>query len=420
MTPIQLREKRAAKYAELTALDHINGGDEARSRFDLLETEVRALDVSIGRAARAAELEKQAPATPLGNSMPDLASAIDQFNTPAFIAHISGVTGGANVARELEIVQHFQNRNGGEGYAVPLAALLPRLERRALLYSGGSGSGAGLVFEQELPDAITALRANSIVGTLGARMLSGLTGGPVSISKITTGKTATFIAEDSAGTPSDPSTDKVELQSKTAIALLSLSRNLLVQSSQAAQELVSSDLTASIFGAIDRVAIEGGGSNEPSGVWDTVTPTALGEPTWADILEMIEAIEIANVPGARLGWAMHPSAVRVLRSTPKTLFGSPPVAGQGGYIMDAARVCADYAAATSTNVPTTGSPPSAAGIIFGDWSQLVVGIWDTVQLLSNPYSEAEFRRGNVAVRAIASVDVALRYEEAFAARTVAI
>lgn len=418
----ELHEERETKYRELQTIDHANGGDEARSRFDTLEREVRELDNTIGRAQRAAELELRAPATPIGNHMRDLAQGIEEFQTAAFIAHISGVTGGPDVGRELEIVQHFGQRSGnGEGYSVPLAAFLPKREKRAMLYGGGAGSGAGLVFEQEIGDAIPALRPATIVGGNGATIIDGLTGGPVSISKVTTGKTAAFIAEDAAGTPSDPATDKVQMQPRHAIALTSLSRNLLLQSSASAQAMVNADIAAAVFGAIDRVALVGGGANEPSGIWDSVSPTSLAEPTWAEILAIIEATEIANAAGARAAWAMHPSAVRKLRSTTKVAFGSPTTLdASAGFLMDGPRDCAGYPVAVSTFVPTVGSPVSAAGIIYGDFSQLVIGVWESVQLLSNPYSEAEFRRGNVALRATASVDVALRYEEAFQTRTISV
>lgn len=409
------REARALLDAATTANRGLN--DQERERVKALETENAQLSTRIADLERIEEMERRSPATPIGESMPDLARAVSEFRTNAFLAHRAGLIGADRVGRELEVVQHYAN--GGEGDAIPLVAFLPAREKRALLYGAGSGSGAGLVFEQEAPDAIPALRAALITGQLGARVLDGLVGAPVSISKITTGKTASFIAEDAAGTPSDAATDKVQMTGKHAIALSSVSRSLLTQSSPAALQLVNDDIMASVFSAIDRVALVGGGANEPSGVWDQLSPTAL-TLDWASVLEMQEQVQIANVPGARLGWAQHPSAARVLRSTPKLQIGSPVVETVGNFIQESARELADYPVFQSTAIPTTGSPPSAAGLIYGDWSQLVIGVWESVNLMMNPYSEAEFRRGNVAIRAIATVDCALRYDEAFQARTVAI
>lgn len=410
-----VREARA--LADKATQERRSLSDQERERVKQLETENDKLSTRIADMDRIDEMERRAVGAPIGQSMPDLAHAVEEFRTGLFVAHRAGVVPADRVSRELEVIQHYAN--GGEGDAVPFVAFLPQREKRTLLYGAGSGSGAGTVFEQELPDAIPALRDAIIAGLLGARVLPGLTGSPVSISKIATGKTAAYIAEDTAGTPSDAATDKVQMAGKHAIALSSVSRSLLTQSSPAALQMVNDDILASVFGAIDRTALVGGGANEPSGVWDQLTPTAL-TLDWASTLEVQEAVQIANVPGAKLGWAQHPSAARVLRSTPKLQIGSPVQAVVGDFIQESARVLADYPAYQSTAIPTTGSPPSAAGVIYGDWSQLVIGIWESVNLLVNPYSETEFRKGNVAIRAIATTDCALRYVEAFQARTVAI
>ncbi|MFN3910505.1 phage major capsid protein [Hyphomonas sp.] len=424
----ELQNARAAKVAEMRSLQQTADAanrplaDNEAQRFDTLETEVRNLDNEIQRAQRLDALERATPSTP-GTGLADLDRAASEFRVGAFIAHMAGIPGGPDVAQELEVSREYQKRSGNaEGHTIPFAALFPRMERRTISYGGGSGNGAGLVFEQEIPDGIPALRAALITAGLGARVIDGLVGGgPVSMSKITAGKTAEWLVENAAGTPADPTTAKVTLSPKFAMALTSMSKSMLVQTSPAAQALVTADILASVSGAIDEAALVGGGTAEPEGVWDQISPTALGEPTWAEILSVIEATEIANTPNARAGWAMHPSAIRKLRSTPRYIFGSPPSDGMGGFIMEAARSCADYPVAVSTAVPTTGSPPSAAGLIYSsDWQQLVIGVWESVNLMVNPYSEAEFRRGSVAIRATATVDVALRYDEAFQTRTIAI
>jgi len=366
------------------------------------------------------DMERRGTATPVGHSMPDLAAAAYEFRLAPFLAHVAGLPGAdADVSREIEVSREYASRSGNkDGWSVPFAALLPPAERRVLLYGAGSGSGAGVVFESQIPDSIAALRPRMVMGQRGATIIDGLTGGPVAISKITAGKTAEFVAENTAGTPQDPTTGKVELQPHHAISLGSWSKNMLLQSSPSAQAFLRDDCLASVLGAIDRVAIAGGAGAEPDGIWAQVASSALGVPEWNDILEIIEATEIANVPGASLGWILHPSAVRVLRGSPKLTVGSPPSFEVGGFIMDEANNLAGYSASSTTFVPTIGSPVSEAGLIFGDFAQCVLGIFESVTFDLNPYSEAEFRRGNVAYRAQAAVDVALRHSEAFETRTV--
>lgn len=172
--------------------------------------------------------------------------------------------------------------------------------------------------------------------------------------------------------------------------------------------------------AIDNAALAGTGTNQPSGIWNEVAPSAMTDPSREEVLSMVESIQIANIPGARLGFAAHPSVVRKLRSTPAYTFGSPPSDGIGGFVQDGANELVDYALQQSTALPTTGSPPTTAGLIFGDWSQLVVGIWESVSLMVNPYRDTDFRSASVSIRATASADVALRYDEAFQTRNVSI
>lgn len=421
----ELIQQRSAKQAEL---DQIVSLEETRSladnevtRFQTLEGEIEALDQKITRAQKRDELDRRAPANAMnGTGLRDLDRAVTEFRLGALIAHAAGMPNAPDVGRELEVCAEYQRRNGGDGYAIPFAVLLPKPEQRAISWGGGSGSGAGIVFETELPDSIPALRASLITGGLGARIMDGLVGGPVSVSKITSGKTAEFIAEGGSGTFSDPTTGKAQLTPHQAIALTSLSNSMLRQTSPAAQQLVNADILAAVTGAIDRVGLTGGGSNEPSGVWDTISASSITTPTREAILEMVEGVEVANVPSARLGFASHPSVVRKLRSTPAYTFGSPATDGMGGFVQDKARELVDYPLATSTNLPTTGSPVTAAGLIFGDWSQLIIGIYESVNLTINPYRDTDFKSNSVAIRATASVDVALRYDEAFETRNVTI
>ena len=64
-------------------------------------------------------------------------------------------------------------------------------------------------------------------------------------------------------------------------------------------------------------------------------------------------------------------------------------------------------------VAMTSLVPSQA-IIFGTWSDLLVGFWSELDVLVNPYESTAYSKGNVQVRAMATCDVALRHVESFA------
>jgi hypothetical protein len=54
-------------------------------------------------------------------------------------------------------------------------------------------------------------------------------------------------------------------------------------------------------------------------------------------------------------------------------------------------------------------------MIGGDWSQVVIGEWGTLEIEANPY--AQFQAGIVGVRALYTVDIGVRYAAAFAVGT---
>jgi hypothetical protein len=52
-------------------------------------------------------------------------------------------------------------------------------------------------------------------------------------------------------------------------------------------------------------------------------------------------------------------------------------------------------------------------LFLGNWSDLVLGTWSILDILPNALAEMPYSKGAVWVRAIATIDVALRYPEAF-------
>jgi hypothetical protein len=116
---------------------------------------------------------------------------------------------------------------------------------------------------------------------------------------------------------------------------------------------------------------------------------------------------MADAEIGSLGWAMAPDAVKVLRSTLK----ESGDAG-AGYLMMTPTEMAGYGVATTTAL-SSGSP-AVSTVIFGAWSQLLIGYWSGLDVLVNPYEATAYARGRVLVRAMRDVDVAVRHGEAFA------
>jgi HK97 family phage major capsid protein len=424
--PQEIRAELTAVRAEMTQIDQAaNGGaleGQAQTRWAELSTRADTLNAALDRATRLQEMDRRAPTN---DQTPDFRSAVAGFDIARGIrgqlrrmgAPVAGYENEDDGA-EREASTELARRSGiAEGFAIPLAAVTTR-EHRALVWNAGAGSGAGLQAEEYRPqNFIEELRPRNVVGQLGATFLDGLTGAPVGLPKMTASNTLTFVAENAAITPSDGTVGRVSLSPKIAGAITSLTPITLAQ--PFASRIVSDHLLRAAAAGVDRVALVGGGANEPSGIWDQLVETQLGEPTWAEILGLIEGIENDNALGASLGWALNPSAVRKLRSTPKLTFGSPVSETVGDFIMESPTELAGYPARSTTHVPPgSGSPISGRGIIVGDFSQLVVGFWESASILLNPYSTDEFQRGNIAMRVMLMMDVALRHTQAFRTATI--
>lgn len=423
--PHELRRELSEVRAEMTQIDQAaNGGaleGETEKRWNELSTRADTLNGAIDRATKLTDMNRNEPA----NQNADERRALTGFNVATAMLAQSQRMRGEQVTvddgLEREWGQEARNRAGGVDPAFASGVLIPvsslRREQRALNYGAGSGSGKGLQAEEYRPDQfIPELQRVSMAGSLGVQFLTDLVGAPVTLPKITTGMNLQFVAEGSALTPSDPATDKVSLTPRIAGAVTSISPILLQQPQ--AQSIVSNHLLRVAAAGLDRVIFAGGAANEPSGLWDALTPSNLGEPTWAEILGLIEGIENDNVGVSRLGWALNPSAKRKLRSTPKLTFGSPVTESVGDWIMESANELAGYLAVSSTTIPVVGSPPTTAGIIAGDFSEVVAGVWESASVLLNPFSESDFLRGQIGVRVLMLCDVAIKREEAFRSATV--
>ncbi len=420
----QLLEKRAAKVSRLraiqaTAADGARDLTDAEQReFDTLEGEVRALDDGPIKRARALEnIERSAPATPLNDNTPgDFDRECRSYSLTRALAYASGMQ--VDAGRELEVSQEIARRSGRTPQGIFAPNNITHIERRVVT---SAGDGAGLIFEEARPDQyIDALRANLVTARLGATVLSGLQGN-VSIPKNAGPASGQWIAENAALSPADGDWDKVTLTPKHVGALTEFSRNMLLQSSPDIETLIRNDFAAALAGALDRAALIGGGSNEPSGIIARLTAASrmgtLSAASWEQVLEFIAGIELANAANGRLGWALNPHAVKTMRAKPKVVYGSPEVRDAGaGFVMDGPNELAGYAAASTTAMPGSGSP-AAGSAIFGNWASLLIGYYSGIDVLATPYETTAYSKGNVQVRGLLTADVAVRHIESFAAAT---
>jgi HK97 family phage major capsid protein len=267
-----------------------------------------------------------------------------------------------------------------------------------------SASGGGYLVETKNMSFIELVRNRSVAYRMGARRLSGLVGS-VTVPKQTAAGTAVWLSSEAAtATESAQTFGQMSLSPKTVGAYTEISRQLLLQSSPDAEGIVSMDLATVCALAIDVGVIRGAGSGgEPQGIVGTsgigsVTGTSLAA---AGILEFQSDVAASNLLSDGAGYVTTPAVAALLMVRPEL-----PTTGTErlwkGSMSDGSLF--GMRAMSSNQM-------ASATMLFGDWSQVVVGEWGVLEVEVNPY--ANFQAGIVGVRAMVSIDVGLRYAAAF-------
>lgn len=292
-------------------------------------------------------------------------------------------------------------------FFVPFEVMERPTQGRRDLTAGAAGAGGYLVETQNV-GFIEMLRNRSVAFRMGARRLSGLVGN-VTVPRQSVAGTAYWLAnEATAITEGQQTFVQVALAAKNVGAYTEISRQLLLQSSPSAEGIVSDDLAQIVALAADLAVLNGSGAaGQPTGIINTagigsVTGTTLG---FSGILDFQTDVAGSNVMPARGGYVTTPAVSALMMQRVKFANTASPL--WEGNVWDG-QMCG-YPAMSSNQVPT-------ANMLYGDWNEVIVGEWGVLEIEVNPY--ANFQAGIVGVRAIYSMDVAVRRAFAFALATV--
>ena len=315
---------------------------------------------------------------------------------------------------EKEVSQELQQRYGQD----PRGMYVPSEFFSRDITTASPAHGSRLIETEHLAgDFVDALRANLVTASLGARMVTGLQG-DVQIPALHAATAAAFVAENGAPTEGAPTFRQITMAPKELRAYVDISRRLAFQSSPSVEDVIRQDLIQGFARKVDEVAIEGGGTNEPTGILATsgIGSVAMGTNggaiTYAKLVDLEEEVGIDNALTDNAAYLTNPKVVSAMRQTSRQSSGV-----EGNFILNDENTLLGYRVARSTLAPSDLTKGSSSGVcsavLFGNFNDLMIGMFGGLDVVVDP--NADLTTGAVRVAAFQMIDVAVRHAQSFAA-----
>jgi len=398
----QLKQLRASKVkAQKDMLDTRKAekrdafNEEETTKFNDLDNEIEELRNQIVQAEKeeAAEARAAAFTAPVvtGTSDGEEAEKAKVFKRASIITAINAANPASNVElkgaeKEMHEIGLAESRKAGvtvpseSRLSIPLS-YITRADQQTVTQDSGSFGGA--LVQNQAPQMIAPLRPKLVFEDLGATFMTGLTGGNIPLI-VDNDFAMAFLAEGAAITPQKKEYAGPTLNPKRAGGAVDISNQLLMQSSIDVENRVSNGLRQGFAQLLHGACINGAGGVAPTGLLNLAGVNAAAgstavAATWEKIVELQGLIEEDNTTMENLGYLLHPKLKAALKTIKKD-------AGSGRFLFEGTQIDA-----TNTLVSSLVPVLDAAGtdvypLIYGDFSQMVIGQWGSINVTVNPYS----------------------------------
>lgn len=324
---------------------------------------------------------------------------------------------------ELEVSNDIGKRMGKNTGGFFMPTNIP-FASRAQYATGAQATGGALVPTDLLAGSfIEILRRKARVMQLGATVLSGLVGN-VDIPRQTGATTTGWVTEGGDLPQNEATFDKVSLSLKSIGAYSAMTRQMLLQSTPDIEMLARADLIAQIALGIDLASLSGSGSagqplgiSNQLGVGSVIGGTNGAQITIDHLIDMETRVAQADADADAMAYLVNARTVGALKKLKSTtgeyLWTNLPNGNRSGTPGE----INGYAVARSNQARSNLTKGTANGVaselFFGNWAELLIGEWGVLEIMPNPYDAALFKQGGVLLRAMQSVDVAVRRGASF-------
>ena len=375
--------------------------EDETKEMDALDKEYQTNEVRFRAALVAENTERRAAGAELETRTDrQFADLVAGFEMRQVALHLD--EGRALTGQTAEVVQELRNQGGYRGTPVPLMAL----EQRA-----GETIAAGTPDPIQTRPIIDRLFPASVAAQMGAQMIqigSGAVEWPVTTSAVSAGW-ADGETANVAGPTAYATTDRALKPEHNLGVHMRITRKTLLQSGEALEAAIRRDMNGTMAAELDKAIFLGTGANgQPLGVIPGAATYGITS-TAVDALASWAAIRAAVVRFMTANTATGPSGIKALIRPELWSFLDDAEAFTGTGITEWERLVKNIGAPvqTSNALATPAGTPLATQALLttnaGGVAPIFVGIWGAVDLIRDPYSDAQ--SGGLRLTALTTADV---------------
>lgn len=400
---------------------------EERAKMNDLDAQLDAADADIALLEKAEQRSKNPKRlTPEGDSQEQ--KEMRRFSLNKTILAMAEGRSLDGLEKELidESTKEVRELGGAEPKGIYLSSKVINAMAEKRTMNVGTPSAGGYFVPTEKLGFFDSLFPNSVLDSLGVQKLTGLTAF-TDLPGFSTAVTAGWATETGTQSPTDATVVNRSLSPKLLYAACNLSRQLMIQTNNSVENYILQNMMKSIYSALEAAVINGDGSNKPTGILGTsgISTVSMGNnglaPTLAKVLELVQTVETANADVTNGKFLLNPKLVAKLKQTVIDSGSGAMILAYNQYFGGVQNVIDGYPAFSTTNLPSNLDKGTSTGVcssmVFGDFSQVVIGQFGGIELMVDTNSAAIVRAGSIALTVNSYVDSALKQPSAIGTLT---
>lgn len=277
----------------------------------------------------------------------------------------------------------------------------------------GTPTAGGNFIPTEKLGFFDALYNATVLAELGVQTLTGLSAN-TDLKGLSTGASTAWGGETATISPADLSTAARELRPNTLSSAMDISRTLATQTNNSIDQYLMQSMMRAMRVALEAAVINGDGSDKPLGILgtsniqDVAMGTNGGAISYAKLLELAEKVKTAGANEANCRWLTNFKVERTLKQTPIEAATGAMILAYMQYFGGVQGMVDGKPINFTQNVPSNLTKGSTSGscsaLIYGDFTNVVIGQYGGMELSIDSTSAAVVRAQKVAITMTQLVD----------------